>query len=330
MIDDQQRLTTLTLFLAALFSRLQSLRELTDPEHICFEDLIRRRSEIRFSTVDYDYQLFIDYIIDQSKTDHNGLETASAQRIVRTFDYFKTQLRNKSEDYLTEMLAILCQAVCTTHPERDESEAIQMFIFQNNRGKRPSNLEVVKVQFMYTVHLHHDDDKAQLIAEIKGRFENIYIFISSIEYRINEDDVLLYTLRVDLNSLWESNTLEKIGKMLAGKEPIEFIQSFTRSLSASFLHLSDFFGKHEKEHFKTHSLVSLSGIAITLPFIIKAYRYALPITDISALCSAFEGLIVRHRLMGTRADISARSTVFMRLSPLKTVVSPRYWNTSTG
>lgn len=308
VIDGQQRLTTLTLFLAALFTRLKSLRELTDPEHICFEDMIRRRSEIRFNTVDYDNQLFVDYVIDQSKTDHHGLETASAQRIVRAFDYFKVQLRDKSEDYLTEMLAIVCQAVCTTHPVRDESEAIQMFIFQNNRGKRPSNLEVVKAQFMYTVHLHgHDDDhKAQLIAEIKGRFENIYKSISSIEYRINEDDVLLYTLRVDFNSLWESNTLEKIGKMLASKEPIEFIQSFTRSLSASFLHLSDFFGKHEKEHFQIHSLVTLSGIAITLPFIIKAYRYALPITDIGALCSAFEGLIVRHRLIGTRADITAR------------------------
>ena len=71
-----------------------------------------------------------------------------------------------------------------------------MFIFQNNRGKRPTNLEIVKAQFMYNVHLYGSNDKDALIGEIKDRFEGIYKSISSIEYHINEDDVLLYTLRV--------------------------------------------------------------------------------------------------------------------------------------
>ena len=39
---------------------------------------------------------------------------------------------------------------CTTLVVTDESEAIQMFIFQNNRGKRPSNLEIIKAQLCST------------------------------------------------------------------------------------------------------------------------------------------------------------------------------------
>ena len=68
-----------------------------------------------------------------------------------------------------------------------------MFIFQNNRGKKPSNLEIVKAQFMFHIHLYGQRDTEELINEVKTRFEKIYKSISRIENRINEDDVLIYT-----------------------------------------------------------------------------------------------------------------------------------------
>ncbi len=212
VIDGQQRLTTIIIFLSALFTKLKSIRVLSEEEELCYEDMVRRRSTVRFSTVDYDNQLFVDYVIDQTKSDDIGLDTESSRRIIRTFDFFKRQLIDKTEGYLMKMLSIISEATCTTHPVQNESEAIQMFIFQNNRGKRPSNLEIVKAQFMYHVHLYGNNDKDALVEEIKNRFEKIYKSISSIEYRINEDDVLLYTLRVHFNSLWETNSLDKINR----------------------------------------------------------------------------------------------------------------------
>jgi uncharacterized protein with ParB-like and HNH nuclease domain len=214
VIDGQQRLTTITIFLSALFSRLKVIRELTERENEITEDILKRNSTYRFSTVDYDNQLFRDYVIDQKKTDKNGLETISAKRIVKAFDYFKKQLSNKDENYLIKMLETVQNSSCTTHPVKDESEAIQMFIFQNNRGKKPSNLEIIKAQFMFYIHLYGGNEKEELIEEIKSRFEKIYKSISSIEYNINEDDVLLYTMRIYFNSLWESNALDKINKLL--------------------------------------------------------------------------------------------------------------------
>ena len=306
VIDGQQRLTTIVIFLSALFSSLSDIRKLNDEEEECYEDMVKRRRSIRFSTVDYDNQLFVDYVIEKTKTDHNSLETESSKRIVRAFDYFRDSLAFKPESYLTKMLSIVSESTCTTHPVKNESEAIQMFIFQNNRGKKPSNLEVLKAQFMYAVHLHGGDEKELLIKEIKGRFENIYKSISSIEYRLDEDDILVYTMRVHFNSLWESSTLDKIEKMLNSENAIDFISDFTRSLSVSFGHLSTFFGKHERENFDVHSLVSLDGIAIAIPFIIKSYLFGLPLSDIGKLCSSLEGLLLRHRLIGTRADMTSR------------------------
>jgi len=323
VIDGQQRLTTIVMFLSALFAKLRTIRSLSEQEEVCYEDIVKRRSAIRFSTVDYDNQLFIDYVIEQTKSDHNGLDTESARRIVRAFDFFTEQLSSKPEDYLTKLLSIISEATCTTHPVQSESEAIQMFIFQNNRGKRPSNLEIVKAQFMYNVHLYGNGDKDALVEEIKNRFERIYRSISSIEYRINEDDVLLYTMRVHFHSLWEANTLDKINELLSRENPIDFIKSFTRSLSTSFEHLSGFFGKHERENVAIHSLITLGGIAIALPFIIKAYRYGLSVTEIGTLCSSLENLVLRHRLIGTRADITSRiNDVFEKFTESNIDISP--------
>lgn len=305
VIDGQQRMTTIVIFLSALFTRLKQIRPLTENEEESFEDIIKRKSTYRFETVDYDKLLFKDYVIDQSKKDKNGLETESAKRIVTAFDFFTSHLADKDDEYLLEMLDTIQNASCTTHQVKVESEAIQMFIFQNNRGKKPSNLEIIKAQFMFNVHLNGGEEKKALIEEIKTRFEKIYKSISSIEYRINEDDVLVYTLRVHFNSLWETNAVDKINKLLSEDNPIPFIKSFTQSLATSFEHLTTFFGKDERENIEIHSLITLGGIGIAMPFIIKAYKFGLT-SSINQLCSELESMVLRHRLIGTRADITSR------------------------
>lgn len=63
VIDGQQRLTTIVIFLSALFTKLKAIRPLSEEEEIYFEDMVKRRNAIRFSTVDYDNRLFIDYVI---------------------------------------------------------------------------------------------------------------------------------------------------------------------------------------------------------------------------------------------------------------------------
>ena len=306
VIDGQQRLTTIVIFLSALFSKLKSLRPLTEDEQECFEDIIKRNSSYRFSTVDYDSQHFRDYVIDQSIKTKNAFDTESATRIGSAFDFFVQHNSDKSEQYLGRMLDVIQNASCTTHLVKDESEAIQMFIFQNNRGKKPSNLEIIKAQFMFSVHLSGGEEKEALIEEIKNRFETIYKSISSIDYQIDEDDVLLYTLKVHFNSLWESNPVDKINKLLAELNPIPFVKAFTHSLAVSFEHLTSFFGKNERESIAVHSLIALGDIGIAIPFIIKAYTFNLTNVQIDTLCATLESIVLRHRLVGTRADITSR------------------------
>ena len=305
IIDGQQRLTTIVILFSALFCKLN--RELTEDEEQCREDIVKRGSIYRFETVDYDSLILKDYVIDRTKSAVRT-ETSSAERIKQAYDYFVKSLgKDPNEAYIEKMINCVANASCTTHIVSSEPEAIQMFIFQNSRGKRPTNLEIVKAELMFAVHLAPVvKDADAIIKEIRGRFEQIYKSISKIEYKIDEDEVLLYTFRVFANSLWiERNEVISKIRLELDADPISFSTSFALYLEDSFTHLVSFF-KNDCSRYEIASLIQLGDIGNALPFIIKAYRFDVSVDDKLQLASALESILLRQRLIGTRADIRSR------------------------
>lgn len=307
VIDGQQRLTTITIFIAALFSRLKELRSLTDEEDFVYKSVIKVGPVYHFSTVGYDNQLFKDYVINQIKSDHNGLDTKSKQRIVDAFDFFEKELSIMEESQIVALLYAVFNASCTTHIVKNETEAIQMFIFQNNRGKKPSNLEIIKALFLYNIHLYGgaEDEKRDLIEDIQNRFAEIYKSISKIEHKIDEDNVLTYTLRVFYNSLWESNAIQRVDAELKNDTRIDFIQNFTIKLAACFEQITSFFHQ-EQEVIEYHSLILSGNYGLLFPFVIKALLFGTSDNDMLRLTSSLETIFIRHRVIGTRADLTSR------------------------
>ena len=167
VVDGQQRITTIVIFLSALFKRLQEIRALSEKEQETFEDIIKRNSTYRFETVSYDNSVFKNYVIDQEKKDREGIETSSAWRIADAFDFFNKKLKEKSADWLERMLDIVQNSACTTHTVEDQFIAAQMFIFQNDRGKEITELEKIKAKFMYAILLHGEEEAKK---KINGRY----------------------------------------------------------------------------------------------------------------------------------------------------------------
>lgn len=303
IIDGQQRLTTITIFISALFKYLEA--EMKDDDYDIYEDLIKRRSTYRFSTVRYDDQLFRDYVIDKSKKDHYGIETTSGRRIVEAYDYFVEKISDYDTGKRKALLYAVSNASCTTHIVNGEAEAIQMFIFQNDRGKKPSHLEVIKAQFMYHIHIYGGEDTDALIHEVKSRFEHIYRAISSVEEFVDEDSVLTQTLKVYFNSLWETNSITKINIELSKPSRIEFIKDFTRSLERSFNTLSRL-NNDRRTNIDIEASLLCGRFDIVLPFFIKAYTNGIQLRDICIMAKELADLVMRDAIVRTRADLRSR------------------------
>ena len=302
IIDGQQRLTTIVIFLVVLYRQMK-------PSH----DL-KRDYGFEFDTVTSDNHVFNIFVIENNRIAENQCDTESADRIVATCKYFEEVVEALSECRRKKMLETVLMSSCTTHVVEDKSESIQMFIFQNSRGKKPSNLEIIKAQFLFNIHLYADTiEKEKIVRRIDSKFGEIYKTINSFskEYKIREDEVLNYTLRIFFKSLYESNAISRINSELSKrkKKSICFIDQFTNSIYSNCVALKRFFcvdNKNEDRLLAFHSLASLGDIGFALPFILTGYKRELEIDELSKLCSSLESLLVRHRVIGTRAYMNSR------------------------
>lgn len=326
VIDGQQRLTTISIFVCAAFNVLRNNRELTIEEQECYEDIIKRNRTYRFTTVGYDSILMRDYVVDMTKHDHYGIKTTSGKRIVNAFDFFKVELAKLPTEEVEHLLHAVITASCTTHIVETESEAIQMFIFQNNRGKKPSNLEIIKAQFMFNLHLYCNQDNVNsMIKEVKDRFENIYMNISHIEDFVDEDDVLSRTMQVYFHSLWRDNAMEEVSKALSQNGRLVFIISFTQALERTFDKLTKLREDSMRNVDIEYALLN-GRYYIVLPFFIKAYNEGITVEDIARMGKALGDLMLRDAIVGTRADLRSRlNDVFERSTGVEDLIGRIDW-----
>lgn len=314
IIDGQQRLTTVVIFIAALYKKLLEIKGVAKVEDLgndlceLYRDTIKHDNHYHFSTVKYDNRMFREYVIDQTiNWNSDDSDTLSKERIATAFSYFVKKLGDIEEDVLLKLLRAITHASCTTHVVKNESEAVQMFIFQNNRGKKPTNLEIIKAEFMYHIHLYaSSEEKDNLFSEVTERFEHIYSSISLTEKYLTEDSVLSYTVKVHRNSLDDINPLGFVKEQLkAVDDCIAFIRLFSSLLASCFDQTSKFF-KQEKKNIAYHTLLISSDRSIMFPFIIKAMRKGMEQGDLIRMSIALEQIFLRHRIVKTRADLRWR------------------------
>jgi hypothetical protein len=134
---------------------------------------------------------------------------------------------------------VLEDAIITTDTIEDKAEAVQVFTFQNDRGKDLTNLEKLKATLMLKLFLaarYSTSDPSNAIQYIEREFESIYRTIEQLTI-VDEDGVLNYHT---IAFLGESDTsLVRVKKAMDRQNHNDlttWIKEFVVNLKSSFLY----------------------------------------------------------------------------------------------
>lgn len=306
VIDGQQRLTTLTIFMRAIFSVISERIEkgekiaikIKDKEKIYFKN----SGNIKLRPVDYDRACF-DALIVAGK-DNYVTNTPSQNRIKEAKNYFIKELQEEDTKTIIKILDKIEKTKLTCIELQGKKDSALMFELQNNRGKDLTNMEKLKSFFMYQMYVYSTPAETETnIANISNIFKLIYQTINDLK-KLNEDSILVY----HCNSFLGGGYNYSIGNIKpifkAEDEKVEWIKNFVQELHTTFSNIKKFEKSNDRYAIQLEKL----GIpAYIYPFIIKGYKhFGDNKSKLSSLFHILEIVVFRDNLINSRADIYSR------------------------
>ena len=306
VIDGQQRLTTLTIFIRAILDVLNNREEKGEVIEIDIEDkekiYLRNKGNIKLRPVEYDRACF-DTVIVEGKSKYE-INTLSQKRIINAKKHFKKELSKEKTEDLIKIFEKLEATELTSIELQGKKDSALMFELQNNRGKDLTNMEKLKSYFMYQMYVYSDPEETESNIEyISNIFKQIYIIIN--DYRdLNEDSVLIYHCNAYVKG-YNYRTLEDVKELFKSQEyKVQWIKNFCNELHTSFANMK----KLEKSSDRNlNNLRNLSIPVFVYPFLIKGFKYfGDDDSKMSKLFHIMEILVFRFHLINSRADIRSR------------------------
>ncbi len=304
VIDGQQRLTTLVIFIRSLIDVLEENYTSDENIEIDFNSkkqiYLKNGGNIKLRTVEYDRPCFESLIIDGS--DKFEIATPSQKRIKEGKKFFYNALSKLQTDVLLKIFDKLEETELTCIELTGKKDSALMFELQNNRGKDLTNMEKLKSYFMYQMYVHSSEEETETnIESIANIFNQIYLIINDLK-SLNEDSVLIYHCNAFIKG-YNYRKLEDIKEVFSkSKNKVNWIKDFVNELYTSFSNIKKM--EHSKLPF-LEDIRKLSFPAFVYPFIIKGYKF-LNKEDLNTLYHILEIVVFRYRLINSRADIESR------------------------
>jgi uncharacterized protein with ParB-like and HNH nuclease domain len=317
VIDGQQRLTTSIIFFSALKCELEKRKKNGEKINIDLDDITDyylkdlRKDTQKFKTVNDDNNFFMDEIIEARTNHSQELDTASKIRIRIAKELLSKEFLTTNTNELERWCNLIENATITEYVVKDKIQATQVFAFQNDRGKKLSNLEIIKAFFMLQIYLSSSSKEKieENILYLEDELSRIYKQI--VRIKLDEDEVLNYYWRAVSGKGFNSEEVikgikEKISSLET--EKAVWIKEFISGLSQAFQTVE----KIEKstESF-TKDLLYLNNMSLAFPFLIQAYRLKADEKTVNRLTRLLENITFRYLLRGGRAEIESRLNHFL-------------------
>jgi hypothetical protein len=308
IIDGQQRLTTLIIFIRSIIDVLKKRKERNNTTNFDFNFLstentyLKNEGNIKLRPVEYD-KAFFDSLIIEGKNESLVCTTKSQERMKKCKEYFIKELEKLDTDFLLNIFEKLESTELTCIELDNKKDAALMFELQNNRGKDLTNMEKIKSYFMYQMYVYSNENETLTNIEfISNLFNGIYQFIHDLE--LEEDNVLIYHCQVFIKGFYYRSLDDIKVAFKEAKDKVEWIKNFVTELHTSFSNLR----KMEKSKLPyLEDLRKLSFPAFLYPFIIKGYKYSNNNDEyLNKLYHILEVVAFRYKLINSRADFLSR------------------------
>lgn len=312
IIDGQQRMTTVVIFMSCMIHALKNRSDsTTNVDALRRTYLINNYDAQKFHTVSYDDDFFRDEIInrdcriegeEEKFQDEKLLDSSSKRHIRHCREYFDYVFSETHTDELERWLDLVNQSKTTFFEVDHKEDAAQIFAFQNDRGKALTNLEVLKSFFMLQIYLRGGKRQADFISDLENAFQRIYHDI--VELKINEDFILRYFwIAYSKRGFNTENPLKEIKDHFRNTD-IEHLISFIGKLSVTFAYV---LGMEKSTDEILVNLKRQNNLAWSLPVMIKAKVLAgASDATMKRLAALLENFTFRAMVRGGRASIESR------------------------
>ena len=306
IVDGQQRITTLTIFMYCLLNRIRDKINYTkfgydksdiDDLEKCF---IINKGIYKLELQPQDSSFFQDNVLDEKGK--NTINTPAQNKLLNAKKYFQKWINELDDDSVFRILENIKEAKVLVYTIKNKKEASMIFETTNDRGKPLTNLEKLKSYLMYKISSTLKDSE-QKLKYIEQSFSNIYTNVEKLKTIVgtefNEDDVLRYNfiakekwntsenkkpyqnymeeLKKQIDKLIkkgiEDNKKEKKSDEIIEEEYKDFrvyIENYVVNLKNTFDHMVKILS--DENNLDINDLKATEHIANFYPLLIKCYK----------------------------------------------------------
>lgn len=283
IVDGQQRITTIIIFMKVLLDELAKRMSTDEFESLgldlVVETYIKNKNRPKLQAISPDNDFFQSYILSNGNG-QDYIETPSQRRLLQAKNYFEEQLTSRPTEQLLQLKSKLDEHTkVLTYSVKDAAEATLIFETTNDRGKRLTNLEKIKSFLMYKTYLAAGESTDSHLAIIQQRFAEIFRELELFDGKLDEDAVLQYHC-IAFENWTDKEDYQKpmnfIRKNLnplisrgAKNEALAYIDRFSLELKESFRIIREILNSKSESY---RDLVCLERLGSFYPLLLKSYK----------------------------------------------------------
>ena len=286
IVDGQQRITTLIIFMKLLIDQL-AVHEDTTKMTMLRDTYIQQYGEYKLRVLTDDNEFFQSYILENNLVPNGATQTPSQKRLNNSKELLLHRIKNYSSEILKELKDKIERTRVLTYSVKDNAEAAQIFETTNDRGKSLTNLEKIKSFLMYNTYLAAPEstNPDSKLDSLQNRFSEIYRdyeIINNINkpnIRLDEDLILQYHCIAfekwtsEHEYRWPVQMIkDEVNRYIKENEKAEagnFIETCSRELRESFAIVKTLL---QSQISYVLDIFALNRAAVSYSMLIKTYK----------------------------------------------------------